>query len=186
MSATPRRTALTADAAGRDVSGDRAPAADIRLQNFLTRANVAWHPTKAEKMTTQTHPVDRELIQAAAHIARTRCQGDNHTMAAAARSADGRIITAVNAYHFTGGPCAELVLIGAAAAQGAYELDTIVAVGDRDRGVVPPCGRCRQVLLDYFPALKVIVGEDDHIRTVHITDLLPESYIWADHQFEAE
>lgn len=104
MSATPRRTALTADAAGRDVSGDRAPAADIRLQNFLTRANVAWHPTKAEKMTTQTHPVDRELIQAAAHIARTRCQGDNHTMAAAARSADGRIITAVNAYHFTGGP----------------------------------------------------------------------------------
>ena len=105
-------------------------------------------------MTTQTHDVDHELIQAAAHVARTRCRGDNHTMAAAARARDGRIITAVNAYHFTGGPCAELVLIGTAAAQGAYELDTIVAVGDRDRGVVPPCGRCRQVLLDYFPALQ--------------------------------
>lgn len=88
-------------------------------------------------MTTQTHPVDHELVRAAAEIARTRCRGDNHTMAAAARTRDGRIVTAVNAYHFTGGPCAELVLIGAAATQGAYELDTIVAVGDRDRGVVP-------------------------------------------------
>ncbi|WP_376773455.1 hypothetical protein [Nonomuraea endophytica] len=90
-------------------------------------------------------------MQAAAHVARTHCRGDNHTMAAAARARNGRIITAVNAYHFTGGPCAELVVIGAAAAQGAHELDTIVAVGDRERGVVPPCGRCRQVLLDYFP-----------------------------------
>jgi cytidine deaminase len=96
------------------------------------------------------------------------------------------MVTAVNAYHFTGGPCAELVLIGAAAAQGAYDLDTIVAVGDRDRGVVPPCGRCRQVLLDYFPALKVIVGTNDGLRMVPVTDLLPESYIWADHQLETE
>jgi len=140
-------------------------------------------------MTTQTHhvdPVDHELIQAAAHVARTRCRGENHTMAAAARARDGRIVTAVNAYHFTGGPCAELVLIGAAAAQGAYELDTIVAVGDRDRGVVPPCGRCRQVLLDYFPDLQVIVGAGARTRTVRITDLLPESYVWADHQLDAE
>jgi cytidine deaminase len=136
-------------------------------------------------MTTQTHPVDHELIRAAAQVARTRCRGDNHTMAAAARDRDGRIITAVNAYHFTGGPCAELVLIGTAAGQGAYELDTIVAVGDRERGVIPPCGRCRQVLLDYFPAIKVIVGGGDHVRTVPIADLLPETYVWADHQLDA-
>ncbi|MFF8941736.1 cytidine deaminase family protein [Streptomyces sp. NPDC014864] len=141
---------------------------------------------RGNETTVQSHPIDHELIRAAAHVARTRCQGDNHTMAAAGRAQDGRIVTAVNAYHFTGGPCAELVLIGAAAAQGAHELDTIVAVGDRDRGVVPPCGRCRQVLLDYFPALKVIVGEGDLVRTVGIADLLPESYVWADHQLDAE
>lgn len=137
-------------------------------------------------MTKQTRSVDHELIRAAAHVARTRCRGDNHTMAAAARAHDGRIITAVNAYHFTGGPCAELVLVGAAAAQGAYELDTIVAVGDRDRGVVPPCGRCRQVLLDYFPTLEVIVGDGERVRTVLIADLLPESYVWADHRLDPE
>jgi cytidine deaminase len=137
-------------------------------------------------MPTPPQPVDHELIEAAAQIARTRCRGDNHTMASAARARDGRIITGVNAYHFTGGPCAELVVIGAAAAQGAYELDTIVAVGDRDRGVVSPCGRCRQVLFDYFPALNVIVGSGDQLRTVSITDLLPETYVWADHQLDAE
>ncbi|MFF4262596.1 cytidine deaminase family protein [Streptomyces virginiae] len=134
--------------------------------------------------TADPHPVDHELVRAATEVARTRCRGDNHTMAAAARARDGRIITAVNAYHFTGGPCAELVLIGAAAAQGAYELDTIVAVGDRDRGIVPPCGRCRQVLLDYFPAIEVIVGTGDRPRAFSVADLLPERYVWADHQVD--
>ncbi|MEU5138564.1 cytidine deaminase [Streptomyces sp. NPDC021139] len=136
-------------------------------------------------MTSQTKPVDLELVEAAAHVARTRCRGDQHTMAAAARARDGRIVTAVNAYHFTGGPCAELVVVGAAAAQGVYELETIVAVGDRERGVVPPCGRCRQVLLDYFPGLKVIVGDGERVREVPVADLLPETYVWADHQLDA-
>jgi cytidine deaminase len=136
-------------------------------------------------MTTRPHPVDHELVRAATRAARTRCRADDHTMAAAGRARDGRIVTAVNVYHFTGGPCAELVLIGTAAAQGAYELDTIVAVGDRDRGVVPPCGRCRQVLLDYFPALHVIVGNGDDMRAVPVADLLPVSYVWADHQLDA-
>jgi cytidine deaminase len=132
----------------------------------------------------QTQPVDQELVEAATHVARTRCRGDNHTMASAARAADGRIVTAVNAYHFTGGPCAELVVIGTAAAQGIYDLDTIVAVGDRERGDASPCGRCRQALLDYFPTLKVVVGNGDDRRTVLITDLLPETYVWADHQID--
>nr|WP_030056505.1 MULTISPECIES: cytidine deaminase [Streptomyces] len=126
--------------------------------------------------------VDRELVEAALEVARTYARGDNHTVAAAGRNADGRIVTALNAYHFTGGPCAELVLIGAAAGQGAYELTTVVAVGDGERGVIPPCGRCRQVLLDYFPEVRIIVGHGSELRTVRVLDLLPEAYIWADHQ----
>ncbi|MFD8702640.1 cytidine deaminase family protein [Kitasatospora sp. NPDC059648] len=128
--------------------------------------------------------VDQELVAAALDVARRYARGDNHTVAAAGRSADGRIVTALNAYHFTGGPCAELVLIGAAAGQGAYELTTVVAVGDRERGVVPPCGRCRQVLLDYFPDLGVIVGRGAELRTVPVRELLPAAYVWADHQVD--
>ncbi|MFE5189643.1 cytidine deaminase [Streptomyces sp. NPDC056628] len=136
-------------------------------------------------MTAEDSRVDRELVEAAGRVARSACRGDNHTVAAAARARDGRIVTGVNAYHFTGGPCAELVVIGAAAAQGAYELDTIVAVGDRDRGVIPPCGRCRQVLFDYFPSLHVVVGSGEGLRAVPVRELLPATYVWADHQLDA-
>ncbi|MGW3514406.1 cytidine deaminase [Streptomyces hydrogenans] len=142
---------------------------------------MATHTTHPDALD----PLDEELVQAATHVARTRCRGDEHTMAAAGRARDGRVVTAVNAYHFTGGPCAELVLIGTAAAQGAYELDTIVAVGDRERGVVPPCGRCRQVLLDYFPGAKVIVVDGGRVRAVPVAELLPVGYVWADHQLAA-
>ncbi|XRQ13823.1 cytidine deaminase family protein [Actinomadura welshii] len=133
-------------------------------------------------MTAQPDRVDHELIRAASHVAAARSRGDVHTVAAAARAGDGRIVTAMNAHHFTGGPCAELVLIGSAAAQGVYDLAAIVAVGDRDRGVLSPCGRCRQVLLDYFPAIEVIVATGGGLRTLPVADLLPESYVWADQQ----
>ncbi|MBW5483431.1 cytidine deaminase [Streptomyces bambusae] len=128
-------------------------------------------------------PEDHALVAAAAELARTRCRGDNHTMAAAARARDGRVVHGVNVYHFTGGPCAELVALGAAATQGVEDLVAIVAVGDRDRGVVPPCGRCRQVLLDLHPGVRVIVGSaGDGLRAVPVAELLPETYVWADHQ----
>ncbi|PFG39756.1 hypothetical protein ATJ97_2269 [Georgenia soli] len=80
-----------------------------------------------------------------------------HTMGAAVRAADGRTFTGVNLYHFTGGPCAELVALGAARAGGAQEITTIVAVGNHGRGPVGPCGRDRQVLLDHHPGIRVLL-----------------------------
>ncbi|MCQ8774564.1 cytidine deaminase [Streptomyces telluris] len=148
-----------------------------------------------------TPDLDHELIAVAAELAATRAQGDVHTMAAAVRNRDGRIATGLNVYHFTGGPCAELVAVGAAAAAGSYDLTTVVAVGSDDRGVMPPCGRCRQVLFDYFPEIEVIVrtgagagagtgtgsgtgsgtgdGTDD-LRAVPVRELLPHAYDFAD------
>lgn len=96
-----------------------------------------------------------------------------HTMGAAVRNADGRTFTGVNLYHFTGGPCAELVALGAARAGGARELTAIVAVGNHGRGPVGPCGRDRQVLLDLYPDIWVIVPTTVGLRSVSIRDLLP-------------
>jgi cytidine deaminase len=73
-----------------------------------------------------------------------------HTMGAAVRISDGRMFPGVNLYHFTGGPCAELVALGAARAGGARDIKAIVAVGNHGRGPVGPCGRDRQVLFDYY------------------------------------
>lgn len=121
---------------------------------------------------------DRALL-AAAEVTVTR-YGDepDHTTAAAARAADGRVVTGLNVYHFTGGPCAELVVIGSAVAAGAPRLEAIVAVGDEGRGVMNPCGRCRQVLFDYFPGIRVIVSTGSELRAVPVADLLPWANRW--------
>ena len=82
----------------------------------------------------------------------------------------------MNVFHFTGGPCAELVAIGAAAGAGAEPLITIVAVADGERGVIAPCGRCRQVLLDLHPDVYAIVPMDGELQSRPIRALLPSSY----------
>jgi cytidine deaminase len=102
-----------------------------------------------------------------------------HTMGAAVLADDHRTFTGVNLYHFTGGPCAELVVLGAARAQGARHITCIVAVGNAGRGVVGPCGRDRQVFLDYYPTMRVIVPTPDGPKSVLATDLLPLGQQWT-------
>lgn len=50
-----------------------------------------------------------------------------HTMGAAVRDAEGWIHVGVNLAHFTGGPCAELVALGTARANGARRIEAIVS-----------------------------------------------------------
>lgn len=99
-----------------------------------------------------------------------------HTMGAAVRAADGRMFTGVNLYHFTGGPCAELVALGAARAAGATELTNIVAVGNHGRGVRSPCGRDRQILADHYPQMRVVMTSPEGPVSILASDLLPLRY----------
>lgn len=99
-----------------------------------------------------------------------------HTMGAAVRAADGRVFTGVNLYHFTGGPCAELVALGAARAAGATELTHIVAVGNHGRGVKSPCGRDRQILADHYPEVRVVVPSSEGLVSILARDLLPLAF----------
>lgn len=100
-----------------------------------------------------------------------------HTMGAAVRAADGSTTTGVNLFHFTGGPCAELVALGAARARGASGVTHIVAVGNHGRGVCAPCGRDRQIFLDLYPGLRVIIPGPHGPVSVVASDLLPVGYV---------
>ena len=104
-------------------------------------------------------PEDLQLIDFARQIVDANTDGESgiHTMGAAVRGSDGRMYGGINVYHFTGGPCAELVALGHARASGAREISAIVAVGNCGRGLVGPCGRDRQVLFDYYPKIRVIL-----------------------------
>lgn len=95
--------------------------------------------------------------QAATSAPSTRARSTGRSSSGFVRTAsDGRTFAGVSLYHFTGGSCAELVALGTARAGGAREITTIVAVGNHGRGPVGPCGRDRQVLFDYHPAVRVI------------------------------
>ncbi|MEC5148880.1 hypothetical protein [Cryobacterium sp. GrIS_2_6] len=85
----------------------------------------------------------------------------------------------MNLFHFTGGPCAELVALGAARAQGGREITTIVAVGNHGRGVVGPCGRDRQVLFDYYPGIRVLLPAAEGVRVATIETLMPFAASWT-------
>jgi cytidine deaminase len=124
---------------------------------------------------------DHELIELARRTVDENTDGPDgiYTMGAAVRAADGRMFAGINLYHFTGGPCAELVALGRARAEGARELATIVAVGNEGRGVQGPCGRDRQIFLDYHPQLRVILPTAAGIGSVVATELLPAGFPWA-------
>ncbi|MEU7906608.1 cytidine deaminase [Actinoplanes sp. NPDC049118] len=124
---------------------------------------------------------DRELVEHARGIVDANTDGVDgvHTMGAAVRAADGRMFGGINLYHFTGGPCAELVALGHARASGARLLTTIVAVGNFGRGPVGPCGRDRQILIDYHPDIRVILPTPDGPRSVWIRDLVPLATMWT-------
>ena len=102
-----------------------------------------------------------------------------HTMGAAVRASDGTTYAGVNLYHFTGGPCAELVALGSARAAGARGITHIVAVGNHGRGPVGPCGRDRQVLADFYPEVRVILPTPEGVRSVLVEDLLPLASVWS-------
>jgi len=128
--------------------------------------------------------LDEELMDAARTVINDNGDGEVHTVGAAVRDGRGQIHVGVNLYHFTGGPCAELVALAAARAAGADTLTAIVAVSDDGRGVLAPCGRDRQVLLDYYPAIRVMIPTEDGVEAVTASDLLPHSYHWKAEQVQ--
>jgi cytidine deaminase len=90
-------------------------------------------------------------------------------------------------FHFSGGPCAENVALANATAAGVASamspgvgdgarLTTIVAVANDERGVISPCGRCRQMMFDFYPDIQVIVRVGSEQKLVGVGELLPYAY----------
>lgn len=121
------------------------------------------------------------LIQSASEMLARSGDGNNHTVAAAIYAEDGTMTSGMNLYHFTGGPCAEIVALARLVSEGGGKAKplAIVAVADRGRGVIAPCGRCREVLADCCPEIQVVLRTEDGIRAAPLTALLPYRYLRA-------
>jgi cytidine deaminase len=137
----------------------------------------------ADTTTSSIKQGDLEIASSLVNAARSTLTkippNNNHSVVAAARTKDNKIITAFNVYHFTGGPCAEPVVFGAAAAQGYLPTDLthIVAVANRTNDVISPCGKCRQMILDYCPEIEVVVLDGGTVRLLSVEELMPFAYV---------
>lgn len=122
---------------------------------------------------------DKELINLALEVLEKNFDDGvyNHTVGSAIRCKNGKIYLGVNCDGIHGS-CAEFISIGAAITAGERDFDTIVAVHDKAQNyLLPPCGNCRQMLLEYCPHIKVILNDEQgNIVKVEIKDLLPLAY----------
>ncbi len=114
---------------------------------------------------------DEKLIEKARLIIRKRYKEGCHHVGAALRTQSGKEFASVHIEAYVGRitVCAEAIAIGMAAAYGDTEIDTIVAVNSQGK-VVPPCGMCRELILDYSPDAKVILEENNHYKTMLVSE----------------
>jgi len=123
---------------------------------------------------------DRELIDAARETLRRRYRPHRHTVSAAVRTSSGRVYTGINIDASPHGPCAEPVAMGAAFVAGE-RIASIVALTKRGREfpVLPPCGSCRQLLMDYTPDATVLLTDRGKVVKAKARELLPGPYLSA-------
>lgn len=128
---------------------------------------------------------DHELIAAANEVLAKHYKPFWHMVAAAIRSQDGRIWTGLHIGTTVGrlSICAEAVAFGRAVLDGDGTILTAVAVrhpkpeeADRELAVVPPCGACREMILDHAPGATVIVKDAGVLIKLPIRTLLPLPY----------
>lgn len=72
--------------------------------------------------------------------------------------------------------CAERGAIYAAIASGAKQFNAIAVCADISGGM-PPCGSCRQVLVEFNSEMEVIISDlRKKFRVVSVRELLPEMF----------
>lgn len=96
------------------------------------------------------------------------------TVAAALRTPENKVFCGVNIEVEGSTPCsmcAEYTAIGRMLSEGYEKIETITAVGIK-HGVLPPCGKCRQ-LISVFGNPYVIVKTIEKLGKVKLTELYP-------------
>jgi cytidine deaminase len=124
------------------------------------------------------NPSDQQLIQAAG-LARqhARARYSNFRVGAAIQTTAGKIYSGCNVESSSYGLtiCAERVALTKALSEGENEFSAI-AIMARDGEFTPPCGACRQLLIDYAPGLKIILSDGINVKTYTIEELLPVAF----------
>ena len=91
---------------------------------------------------------------------------------------DGTVVEGCNVENaaYPAGMCAERVAVGAAIARGLTRFHAL-ALATEAETPTPPCGICRQVLVEFAPNLSVLsVARDGAQARWSMSELLPEAF----------
>ncbi|MDT0268655.1 cytidine deaminase [Streptomyces sp. DSM 44915] len=155
----------------------------VRVDALL--AGLAGGPAEPGPPVGQGTRLDALFRRAAATIT-PRYAENRHQIGAAILAGDGRVFTGLHVEAMVGraSVCAEAVALGKAREADATGLRLVLAVrhpkpSEADRRIrpVPPCGLCRELLLDYGPDIEAVVGPPDALTAVPMADLLPHKYV---------
>jgi cytidine deaminase len=123
-------------------------------------------------------PLDRLRAAAFAAMERAYAPYSEFPVGAALLTADGTIVTGCNVENaaYPSGICAERGAVMAAVAAGHRAFRLLVLATEADEPA-PPCGACRQVLVEFAPRLPVVsVNRDGAERRWSMAELLPSPF----------
>ena len=105
------------------------------------------------------------------------CPYSGFAVGAALEADDGRWFAGCNVENASYGltVCAERAALSAAISAGARRFRRIVVVAETDPPV-PPCGACRQVLVEFGEDLLVESSNRTARRSWRLKDLLPDAF----------
>lgn len=127
----------------------------------------------------------QELIEtAAAQLAFSYTPYSHFKVGAALLAKNGRVYTGCNIENaaYTPTNCAERTAIFKAVSEGVREFEAICIIGGPEGRIVdytPPCGVCRQVMMEFCQPeeFQIILakGKDDY-RIYKLKDLMPQGF----------
>lgn len=123
---------------------------------------------------------ERQLIQKAKQAMQQAYAPYSHfRVGAAVMTKQGKVFTGCNVENASYGAscCAERTAIFKAVSEGERELAKIAVVSESGK-LTPPCGICRQVLLEFMPKGSVILEQGEGgIKIYTVKELLPVGFV---------
>lgn len=127
-----------------------------------------------------TEMTDRELAEIAYSMQeRAYVPYSNYPVGAAILCADGTVFTGCNVENAAYGSsiCAERTALLKAVSEGHRDDWVKIAVVTSGNDAGYPCGSCRQMLYEFAPDLKIIIGGKDKVlSTITLSELLPHGF----------